>query len=100
MTGVSHVLSIVADDRRHTADLLDNVSEVVNDKGQRRAALRNRPEQAVHLAHYIVEDACDVVEGVDQERVEIEGLEDAIDNVDKMAFNNSSVIPTTLASDE
>lgn len=57
-------------------------------EAERRAALCDGAEQAVHSAHNIIEDIGYVVECVDEQWVKVEGLKDAIHDFDKVAESN------------
>lgn len=65
-SGVGHILDIVAYDRADISDLLDNISQVVNNELDRRAPLSNGTEKAVYFTNYIVNQARDVIQGVDE----------------------------------
>lgn len=47
--------------------------------------MRDGAEQAIHCADNVVQNVRHVVEGVDEERIEVQGLEDAVDDVDQVA---------------
>jgi len=83
---LGHVLQVIAHDRAGTADLLDDVAEVVDEEGQGRAALRDGAEETVDFADDVVESGRHAVQRVDEQRVEVEGLEDALDDVGQVAL--------------
>jgi len=83
---LGHVLQVIAHDRARTADLLDDIAEVVDEEGQGRAALRDGAEETIDFADHVVESGRDAVQRVDEQRVEIERLEDALDDVGQVAF--------------
>ena len=70
---------------RRASNLLHNISEVIHYERQRRAPLSDSAEQAIDRANHGVDNVSDVVEGGDEQRIEVEALEDAIDDVDEIA---------------
>lgn len=92
-----HVLCEVADNRAHASDFLDNVSEVVDDKVECFAALSDGPEEAIYGAYDVcdgvADQRCCVADCRDEKRVEIEGIEDAADDVDEVTFYPNVSIP-------
>ena len=88
--GVRHVGEIVAHDGARRAAvgaryLLHDIAEVVDEERERGPALRDGAEQAVHGAHHRCQRTRHVVQRGDQQGVEVEGGEDAVDDVDEVA---------------
>lgn len=86
----SHVLLVVANDAAKSAtasvgDLLHNVAEVVDEEVDLGVAVDDGAEKTIHGADDIVDDISHCVEEVDQERVQIEGCQGTVDNVDKIS---------------
>lgn len=88
--GWERTLLIVTDNLRQTAsgtadDVLDDVPEVVDQKVERGSALGDGAEQAVDGADDVANQARHVVDEADQEGVEVQRVEDALDDLDEMA---------------
>jgi hypothetical protein len=90
------VVEIIANDAGRAIDVLNNVAQIIDQEVQCRTALRDRSEQAVYHANNISDNTInqtgDVVERVDEQRIQIQTLEDSADNVDQVACCNQYTI--------
>lgn len=63
----------------------DSLSKVVNQERQSLATLRNRSKKAVDGTDHVTDNARHIVESVDEQRIQVERLEDPSDDIDKVA---------------
>ena len=87
---VRHIRQVITHNRVHQVPssigkLLHNVPQIIHNERERLATLRDRAEQAVDLAHDIVQQPRHAVHGVDEDGVEVQRGEDAVHDADQVA---------------
>ena len=101
-SSLGHVLSEVTNDGADSANFLDDVAQVVNEEVQRRAALGDGAKKTVHntddVANNITDQARDVVDGVNEQRVQVKRLEDTVDNINEVTCDKSACAPAIFES--